>query len=135
MYKKENIMNFFDINGDLFLNDEAGLPVRVANVKRGVSYNKDKGVHKARQVTSVTVFPLGSNNLSDVFLFYSDELVPFHSLQSRDIVPGLLKVYVEFFVNGKHYGIEDFLSSVVTDYFVGQHNYTLRTDLMPQTYK
>jgi hypothetical protein len=119
-------MKFLDINGDVTLCNEDGVPVTVITIKHGMMFRM---LSKTQMTTIVSVNP-GVNNLSDTWLFFQEKTIPMQCIQSRDVVPALRDVYKEFFAKTEDYSLEDFVSRVVADYFIGKLHYTIRPSLI-----
>ncbi len=120
IYNKK--MRIVDEEGNITLYDQNGMPVTVIKVCYGITYGA-KG-DKANEVTRVTIFPQ-IHGLSDVFLFYSTDKVPFHHIQSRDVAPALKRCYAEFITETKTYCFKELLTIVIADYFISKLKYQL----------
>ncbi|MFO0355749.1 MAG: hypothetical protein ACK50A_02255 [Sphingobacteriaceae bacterium] len=115
-------MRIVNEEGDITMYDGNGMPVTIIKVENGITYGA-KG-SKANQVTRVTVYPQ-VYGLSDVWLFYDDKIVPFHHIQSRDLAPHLKKCYIEFITQSETYCFQEFLTIIISDYFIGKLKYQL----------
>jgi hypothetical protein len=116
-------MKIVDEQGNIVLYDTRGLPVTVAKVSYGISY----GVNKEKQdaVTRVTVFTQYAD-LTDVWLFYREDKLPFHHIQTRDLIPSLKEIYLEFILKSEDKSFKEFLTLIISDYFITTLGYTLR---------
>jgi hypothetical protein len=119
-------MKFIDINGDCVMYDEQGFPVKVLTVKNGIMYRISSQTQKT---ISVIVDP-GVNGLFDTWLFFQEKTAPMACVQTRDIIPVLAEVYKEFIGKTEDYSIEDFISRVIADYFIGVLHYSLKPGLI-----
>ena len=106
-------MKFTDAEGNIYLLNEEGYPINVASVKYGITY----GVNKTQSVKRVTINTQYCD-LTDIWLFYSKDKMPFHHIQSRDLIPKLKECYLDFILNSETHSMEDFLTTIISDYFI-----------------
>ena len=119
-------MKFIDINGDAIMYDEYGFPITVLNVKNGMMYRISS---KTQRTMTVTIKP-EIHGLIDTFIFFQEKTSPIFCVQTRDVIPALAEVYKEFISKTDDYSIEDFVSRVIADYFIGVLHYTLKPGLI-----
>lgn len=121
-------MNIINPNGEITLLNHEHQPVIVATVKQGLTY----GSNNARmQAVRLTIMP-GNNDLSDLFVFYTDGKMPFTHLQSKYINPTLFSIYLKLLTTEKPYQV--FISEVIAEYFVGTLGYTIQDTQLIQDY-
>lgn len=117
-------MNIINPKGEITLLNQELEPVLIATVKQGLTY----GSHNAKmQTVRLTIMP-GNNELSDLFVFYTDGKMPFTHLQSKYINPTLHSLYLKLLTNENT--CQEFITEIIADYFVANLGYTVQDNLL-----
>jgi hypothetical protein len=117
-----NIINLVDLDGNINLLSPESEIVTVATLKYGQTYGATNT--KNRSIARLTIIPGGRNSISDVFIFYSNDM-PFTHIQSKIINPYLFSIYLALLTDEKDRSIEQFMSIIIADYFIGHLKYKL----------
>ncbi len=113
-------MKIINAQGNIILKNRNGIEEVVISISHGATYGiKDQ---KNLTTTNVTVYP-PHNGLQDQFIFYEKGKIPFNHIQSRELNPFLKDLYVHFIL-AEDYCISNFISLLITDYFIGYAGYS-----------
>ncbi len=117
-----NFFKLVDLDGNVNLITPDNEIVTVATLKYGQTYGATNTGNKS--IARLTVIPGGNNQLSDVFIFFSNDM-PFTHIQSKIINPYLFRIYLKLLTDEEDRSVGQFMSIIIADYFIGHLNYKL----------